>query len=145
MLTLRLDNDVTKFEPGAQVIATAEWQLDRPAKAIELRLLWFTRGKGDSDEDVVREVTFDDPGSSGQKRLGIQLPDSPYSFSGKLVSLMWALELETLPAGETERLEITVAPGGHEIVLGMSDNSADDQTNFDEDEDKDKDEDKLEE
>jgi len=117
-VSLQLDNDVTNYEPGAQLIATAAWELDKPATSIELRLMWYTRGKGGTDSDVVQEVSFDNPEASGQKRLGIQLPDSPYSFSGRLISLMWALELRALPSGETDRVEIVLAPGGQEILLG---------------------------
>jgi hypothetical protein len=46
------------------------------------------------------------------------LPEGPYSFSGKLISLIWALELACSPGSETVRREITVSPTGHEIVLG---------------------------
>jgi len=141
-ITLQLDGDKTCYEPGAQVIATADWDLDQPATAVELRLMWQTSGKGDTDSSVVQEVSFDNPEQRGQKRLGIQLPDSPYSFSGKLVSLMWQIELEAVPSGETDRVYITLAPGGEEILLS-SDGSVskdrhqdidDDDDDFDDDE-----------
>ena len=118
-LSLHLEDGTTSYPPGAQLIATAQWELDRPVDSIKLRLLWYTRGKGESDSDVVQEITFDNPGSQGQKRLGIQLPDSPYSFSGKLISLIWVLELEAIPSGDTERVEIILAPDGKEIVLSQ--------------------------
>lgn len=132
-LSLQLENGVTSYEPGAQVIATAEWELDQPAKSIVLKLLWYTQGKGGTDSGVVQEVSFDNPEARGQKRMGIQLPDSPYSFSGKLISLMWALELKALPFGETDRIEIVLAPGGQEIILGNVERS--DAADFDGDDD----------
>ena len=125
-LSLKLENGDTRYEPGAQLIATADWELDRPAEEIELRLSWYTRGKGGTDSGVVQAVSFDNPEAQGQKRLGIQLPDSPYSFSGKLISLVWMLELEAIPSGESDRVEITLAPGGQEIVLGTTEKSESD-------------------
>ena len=45
------------------------------------------------------------------------MPESPYSFSGKLVSLLWALELVAEPSGDTERKDISITPTGTEISL----------------------------
>lgn len=46
-----------------------------------------------------------------------QLPEAPYSFSGKLISLAWALELIAYPSKEVVRREIVLAPGGSEVRL----------------------------
>jgi hypothetical protein len=46
-----------------------------------------------------------------------RLPESPYSFSGKLISLTWALELVAEPSKELARQEITLAPGGEAVRL----------------------------
>jgi hypothetical protein len=94
-----------------------EWQLDQPAKSLELHLLWFTRGKGTQDVKVVDQQRLDSPPLRGERSFSFTLPAEPYSFSGRLISLVWALELVAEPGGETERLEFTCAPGGHETVL----------------------------
>jgi hypothetical protein len=46
------------------------------------------------------------------------LPLAPYSFSGKLISLIWGLELVLEPSQETARFEFTLSPTGEEIMLG---------------------------
>jgi hypothetical protein len=117
MLTLTTEAGQAAFQPGAQAIVIAEWRLDEPAEYVELRLLWYTRGKGDADTSVVQTLRFDAPPPQDTKRLGIQLPDAPYSFSGKLVSLLWALELVAHPSGESSRLELVIAPAGKEVLL----------------------------
>ena len=33
------------------------------------------------------------------------------------MSIVWALELIVEPGGLTERVNITLAPGGHEVIL----------------------------
>ena len=123
-VSLQLEGGSREYEPGAQVIAIADWEFETPEESIELRLYWKTRGKGDMDTNVVQEVSFDKPEPRGQKRLGIQLPDSPYSFSGKLVSLIWTLELEAFPSEESDIVEFTLAPGGKEIMLTGASGSA---------------------
>jgi len=39
------------------------------------------------------------------------------SFSGKLISLVWALELVVLPKGASTRQEIKIGPGAKEVRL----------------------------
>ena len=45
------------------------------------------------------------------------LPAGPYSFSGRLISLIWALELVAEPGNHVARVEITLGPDGQEVVL----------------------------
>ncbi len=107
----------TDFSPGDRIELQAEWQLVETPRAVEVRLVWYTRGKGDTDVCVVDEARFDQSQSFGQRQCNFQLPAAPYSFSGKLVSLVWAVEAVVEPSGESQRLDIVVAPGAQEIDL----------------------------
>jgi hypothetical protein len=107
----------TAFDPGEEIEALLEWDLEEEPESVELRLVWNTAGKGTTDLAVVRTVRFDSPLRQESRRATVRLPRSPYSFSGKLISLIWALELVALPGGEAARTEITLAPGGREVVL----------------------------
>ena len=108
----------TAFAPGDTVEGSAGWQLERDAESIELRLFWYTQGKGDQDLEVVEVVTFPTPGLEDRRGFCITLPeDGPVSFSGKLISLLWALEVIAEPGSRAGRLEIVVSPGGREILL----------------------------
>lgn len=116
-LKIAVRDNVTRFLPGDEVVAIASWRLDRAPKSIEARLFWFTRGKGTQDVGVVETVRFDRPLLEETRPARFRLPEAPHSFSGKLVSLIWALELVAEPSGESTRLELTVSPTGEEIVL----------------------------
>jgi hypothetical protein len=116
-LRISLRQDRTAFEPGEELNGAVLWKLDEPPHAVELRLFWFTRGKGTEDTGVVKTVRFDQPLPQETRSFGFRLPAAPYSFSGKLISLVWALELVAEPSRETARLQITVAPGGQEVRL----------------------------
>jgi len=107
----------TTFVPGEVVEGTASWQLETPAQSVELRLFWYTQGKGDQDVGVVDTVAFSEPALLDRRSFRISLPAGPFSFSGKLISLIWALELVAEPGSQAGRLEITVSPTRREILL----------------------------
>jgi hypothetical protein len=118
-LSIVLNEDRTAFAPRATVDGTVQWNLDRNPQSLELSLFWYTSGKGTRDVGVVGAQRFDEPGAYGSKDFSFALPAGPYSFSGQLISLIWALELTCCPGSETIRREITVSPSRQEIVLGV--------------------------
>jgi hypothetical protein len=117
LLKIAVREDRTRFLPGDEVVAAAYWKLDHPPRTAEARLFWFTRGKGTQDVNVVQTIRFENPQPEEARPARFQLPDAPYSFSGKLISLVWALELVVEPGGESKRVELTVSPTGEEIDL----------------------------
>lgn len=119
-LNILLDDDRTEFEPGETIWASIEWSLPNAPDSIELRAVWNTVGKGTRDLGIEHSIVFDSPNSSDSRRVEVPLPNAPYSFSGQLVSLVWALELVALPSRESTRKEITIAPGGSEVLLQRS-------------------------
>jgi hypothetical protein len=66
---------------------------------------------------VVTAVSLSNPGENEVRPFNIRLPEGPFSFSGKLISLVWAMEAVAEPGSRAERLEITVSPDRREILL----------------------------
>jgi len=116
-LSIALHEDKIAFAPCQTVEGTIRWSLQTNPEHLEFSLFWYTAGKGTRDVGVVETARFDNPGACGSKEFAFPLPDGPYSFSGKLISLIWALELTCKPGSETARREITLSPTGREIVL----------------------------
>ena len=116
-LKILLRDDRTSFRPGESIEGVAGWQLDQAPGSAELRLFWFTRGKGTEDVHVVQRFRFEMPQADEARRFGLRLPDMPYSFSGQIVSLIWAIELVLEPGELAARVEIVVSPTGKEILL----------------------------
>jgi len=106
------------FKPGETIEGKVSWQLDDDAEAIEIRLFWYTEGKGSQDVEVVNEKGIANPDRAGNRSFRFRVPRGPYSFSGKLITLAWAVELVVLPSGETERLDLLVGPQPVEVELG---------------------------
>ena len=110
----------TAFAPGETIDGAVSWQLDAPPRQVFLRLFWFTKGKGGEDMKVVSEILFDDPRAMETRLFTMTLPQSPYSFNGKLVSLVWALELGAEGKDAAFRQEIVIAPLGQPIDLTLN-------------------------
>jgi hypothetical protein len=96
------------FGPGEEVSGQVAWELETDPDGAELRLFWFTRGKGTVDTDTVQSVRFEHPKQKDRREFRLVLPEGPYSFSGKLVSLIWALELTA--GGRSEQIELVMGP-----------------------------------
>jgi len=116
-LTIQMRDRGSAYEPGARLSGTASWLVAATPRTAVLRLLWYTRGKGTSDAQVVDEVDFPAPRQSETRDFSFDLPGGPYSFSGKLISLVWALELVVEPGPDVERLDFVLAPGGAEVTI----------------------------
>lgn len=116
-LGIRLSRDRTQFLPGDTVSGTVFWELDEEPMAAEVRLFWYTQGKGTQDICITDTTLFQNPTRASELPFEVMLPEMPYSFSGKLVSLVWALELVIEPGTLTARQEITMSPTGNEILL----------------------------
>ena len=114
---IQTDLDNTEFTPGDTISGTLIWELPKEYESISLRLFWFTRGRGTQDVSIVDELSWQYPSFKGSEKFSFVLPTEPYSFSGKIISLTWALEAVTSPEETSLRKEFTLAPNGKEIAL----------------------------
>ncbi|MEN6337715.1 MAG: hypothetical protein ABFE01_25965 [Phycisphaerales bacterium] len=116
-LSIKLADDKTVFGPRDTIRGVIEWNLDSNPRRLDLSLFWYTAGRGTRDVGMVHNAWFDDPGMHGSKEFSFALPDGPLSVSGKLVSIIWAIELTCSPGSETTRREITLSLTGKKILL----------------------------
>ena len=114
-LTLSPTSGDSSRKPRQVLELLASWSLPAVPRSLEARLFWFTRGKGTEDVGLVSTSVLTEPRAQGERRVRFTLPDGPYSFSGRLISLVWAVDLvaDTTAA----RWEFVLAPEGSEIVL----------------------------
>ena len=117
MLTLATSDGRTWYKPGETIEGRAEWYLEDGEEALELRLFWHTRGKGTRDVGIVETLRIEKPGGSGHRSFAFRVPEGPYSFSGVLITLAWAIEAVALPSEETARFDLGVGPRPVEVTL----------------------------
>ena len=116
-LSITLLNSREAFAPGEALEGEAAWNFDKDPEQVFLRLFWYTQGKGTEDINVVSEIDFDHPHAQETRPFRMTLPQSPYSFTGRLVSLIWALEMVVKDNDTAITREIVISPFGHEINL----------------------------
>ena len=54
---------------------------------------------------------------TGEARFSFAAPDWPWSFSGKLISLVWFVSVAADSPDEESELQVVIAPGGSEMDL----------------------------
>jgi len=117
VLTLETKDNKTEFAPGAVVEGTVGWQLPQPPRDALLKLIWYTEGKGTQDVGIVERLELPVSQSTARNPFRFQLPPGPYSCSGRLVSVKWALELLVDRSRHVQRIELLVSPWEKEPVL----------------------------
>lgn len=115
MIEITLDENKHNYKPGELVRGTVEWRFERNLKALEIRLIWKTTGKGDSDMGMVDSIVVEVPPGYKKMPFELRMPSGPYSFSGKLISIMWLLEVVTDPTTERVTRSLAMSPTGSEI------------------------------
>jgi len=116
-MQLGLRDQRSTYAPGEELAGAVLWESAEKPETAEVRLFWFTRGKGTEDSEVVATEVFANPLPGDTRPFQFRLPDSPYIFNGKLIGLTWAVELVIQPGDHFERVTFTMAPGGKEVVL----------------------------
>jgi len=123
-MTAGLTTERTAYRPGEEIRGTATWSGEKAPRQAEIRLFWHTEGKGTRDSAVVETVVLENPLAEDSRAFVFRAPDFPYSFSGRLISLIWGVEL-VFDSGDAPFAGLVLAPGGVEIVLPVDDGPED--------------------
>lgn len=118
MIQIRCDRSDKVFQPGETISGAVEWsEIPPDAERVEIRLIWYTTGKGTQDVETIEKVEIASPPPTGRERFEFVAPHRPISFSGMLIQLTWAIEVICFPEKDAEQETIIISPVGREIVL----------------------------
>lgn len=115
MITITLQRK--DLRPYETVAGRVEWRLDKEPRGLELRLCWFTRGRGTEESETIAALPLGDR-AEGTSDFSFELPGAPWSVDGRLVGIGWALEVVAHKQGGLALEEFTVAPERVVRVLG---------------------------
>jgi hypothetical protein len=115
VVTIAPTNGDTARKPGETIELTASWSLAAAPSSVVVRLIWFARGIEVSEGAVIASKNLPEA-VRGEYPVTFTLPKAPYSFTGKVVKLHWAVELIVGNAG-TATWEFNLSPSGQAIVL----------------------------
>lgn len=116
-LAIELEGGRTAFRPGEPIRGVVSWTAPAAPASVKVCLVWSTEGKGTRDVCVAQTLTVVSSRSTDRQAFQLSAPEGPYTFSGKLISLIWAVELVLDPGGRSTHLPIVIAPDGVEIDL----------------------------
>ena len=115
-LSVELEDGKLAFAPGQEVRGRASWTLDADPESVEVHLFWRTEGKGTQDTEIADTVLFQNPGRQDKRDFRLKIPDGPYSFAGKLIAILWSVEVVAEPGSEAGRQDIDVSPTGKPVT-----------------------------
>lgn len=102
-----LDRNPANYAAEEMITGRVEWNLDKAPSDAQLRLFWYTEGKGDSD--VVMVVKQALPAATDlQHAFSIPAPIHPPSYQGRLLSVLWSLEVVGLPRTSLPQPQVLV-------------------------------------
>ncbi len=99
-IAIRFHANGRAFHPGEEI--SGEYRFDgllpEEVKAIEVSVLWYTDGKGDTDMAVhdFRRISAEDGDWIDPRRAGTfraVLPNSPLSYDGAILKLKWCVRV----------------------------------------------------
>lgn len=100
---------------GESMDVLVEWEFDGAVSALELKLCWTTESPNGSPEPVVVKTERIEPTEAkGSRTVRLELPDSPWSFVGKLFLLQWYVEFGTTE-WITRKADFVLSPNGSPI------------------------------
>jgi hypothetical protein len=105
------------YVPGEPLTGVVRWSLDDGPVSFVVRLFWRTEGKGTADSGLADELTFEGMPGSGEQAFVFEGPSGPYSFSGELVSILWAVEAIASPGKHVARADFVLSPTGKEVKV----------------------------
>ncbi len=114
---MTITTETTAFRPGDEIRGSASWSFAKAPKSAGIRLYWHTQGKGDRDAVTVATHAIPFPQAAQSHAFTFTAPQFPYSFSGRLISLVWGLELVLGDEEESVTCDIVIAPDAVEIDL----------------------------
>lgn len=109
MISLSLEERA--FLPGDTINGNVSWEpkKNKGPQFIAVKLLWYTEGKGSKDDAIVAQEKIERPAMSGSQSFSLKLPDFPWSYEGKILSLKWCVEAAS-EKGIASQIEIICAP-----------------------------------
>lgn len=114
---LYIDLPKSHYAPGETISGTILWTLDKPPESVRLTLGWWTEGRGTRDAKIEASEEWQTTSIAGEEKFSFVLPPSPYSFSGTLITLKWALELSVRKGGQTAVEPVVISPLEEPIQL----------------------------
>ena len=116
-ISIELKDGKTSYNPGEKIRGELEWELAQEVPEITINIFWYTEGIGEQDSEVAKTEVIKAPLQSDRQGFEIDLPVAPYSYSGQITALKWAIEATAMKDKVKDVKEFSITPGNREIIL----------------------------
>ena len=116
-ITITLGRPDAAYVPDEPITGEVTWDLVQVPERIAVQVLWETSGKGTRDYGVAHERVWEMPSTSGRESFDFPGLEGPYSFSGKLITVSWVVEVTAEPKAGSAKQAFTLSPTGQEVRL----------------------------
>ena len=119
VIEIRTDGGETAFAPGETLRGDLQWMCDTPPRRRSACACSGTpKGAAIATSASPRRSRWERPSRAARAPSASRLPSGPYSCSGQLVSVRWAIEAVSDSPRDVGRLELVLGPDRREVVLG---------------------------
>lgn len=113
-ISIQLGRGDRAYVPGEPITGEVAWDLAEAPKRVTVRLLWQTSGRGTRDTTVVAEQQWEMLSVREERPFEFAGQPGPYSYSGKLITLGWFVEV-TSSDGHHDEQTLMLSPTGEEV------------------------------
>ncbi|MGJ8726489.1 MAG: hypothetical protein ACSHYB_18235 [Roseibacillus sp.] len=119
---IEIELDHFHHQPFQELKGKVRITTPTPPEGMELRVFWFTRGRGDEEASIIHRLKLET--AQALTNFSWKLPAAPYSFAGKLITLAWAIEVVDENEQSLDLVPFLLSPSGEEVQLeAIPDNS----------------------
>src|SRR5262249_13116359 len=105
------------YRPGDTISGTLIRTADQPPQRILIRLFWFTSAIAQRQIGLIATKIINNPKPNDSTNFEFQLPEGPWSFSGTITGLDWAIEAIMFPSRFHTRVPFSFGPMGQRTSL----------------------------
>jgi len=119
MIRIDYPEETMAKAPGSTLDLNLEWDELGNTDEILINLFWTVKSptSGDGAEGAVeRSESLTGIGSSGSRKISIELPAGPYSYQGKSFSIQWGIEAIAKPTMDCDLKKFVLAPAAREVA-----------------------------
>ena len=103
--------------PGDRITVQVDWDHVARSTAIDVRLCWLLATPAQQRVIVNARESEPYPFTRGSRAFTFTLPQTPCTIHGRLMRILWLVEVVLLPTRHCVRLGFVVSPDGEAVVL----------------------------
>lgn len=112
-----IEVDRINIAAGSTISGVVKWQSIEQSEPLELRLSWHTEGRGTMDRKIIYQQALPIVTHLQSHRFSIKAPEGPYSFTGRLIELIWTISCVSKKGKVLDSTQLYLSRDGRAVEL----------------------------